>query len=88
MEDYDADASFIALGKKLNFDKLRKTNIKRCTSKDGFNHPLDGWSVAEWGAATAGELGEACNIAKKLIRVRDGVVGNKRNTRRIKSRSC
>jgi NTP pyrophosphatase (non-canonical NTP hydrolase) len=55
---------------------LSVTNLARCTSPDGFNHPLASWSVAEWTNAVAGEAGEACNLAKKLIRFRDGVAGN------------
>jgi NTP pyrophosphatase (non-canonical NTP hydrolase) len=51
-------------------------NLARCVSQDGFNHPLDSWSIAEWTNAIAGEAGEACNIAKKLIRFRDQVRGN------------
>jgi NTP pyrophosphatase (non-canonical NTP hydrolase) len=51
-------------------------NHARCISPEGFNHPLDSWSIAEWTNAIAGEVGEACNLAKKLIRFRDGVRGN------------
>lgn len=59
----------------LSFTDLRETNVQRC--QKGFGHALDSWSVAEWGNATAGELGEACNVAKKLLRVRDEIKGNK-----------
>lgn len=58
----------------LDFDRLRSRNIKRCET--GFGHSLNSWSVAEWGNATAGELGEACNIAKKMVRFRDNAKGN------------
>ncbi|MGE4085966.1 MAG: hypothetical protein AB7H93_23520 [Vicinamibacterales bacterium] len=34
------------------------------------------WSLSDWATATAGELGEACNVVKKLNRVRDGIRGN------------
>lgn len=51
-------------------------NRARCEGSDGFNHPLDGWSLSDWFTATLGELGEAANIAKKLNRVRDGIPGN------------
>jgi len=57
---------------------LSAVNLARCTSRDGFNHPLASWSAAEWTNAVAGEAGEACNLAKKLIRHRDGVPGNKK----------
>lgn len=55
----------------LTFERLRKINVRRCEEK--FNHPLNSWSSAEWGNATAGECGEACNVAKKIIRIRDGM---------------
>jgi NTP pyrophosphatase (non-canonical NTP hydrolase) len=57
---------------------LSAVNLARCTAPDGFNHPLASWSAAEWTNAVAGEAGEACNLAKKLIRHRDGVPGNKK----------
>ncbi len=62
---------------KLTFEMLRNANVVRC--KTGFGHTLDSWSVAEWGCATAGECGEACNIAKKILRFRDNVAGNKKS---------
>lgn len=34
------------------------------------------WGPPEWFIATAGELGEAANIIKKLMRSEDGIVGN------------
>jgi len=55
---------------------LSAVNLARCTAPDGFKHPLESWSIAEWTNAVAGEAGEACNLAKKLIRFRDGVAGN------------
>ena len=68
----------------LNFASLRRKNIQRCTTPvtdkghpGGFGHSLESWSVAEWGNAAAGECGEACNVAKKMLRFRDGVAGNK-----------
>lgn len=63
----------------LNFTDLRKANVERC--EKGFGHTLGSWSVAEWGNATAGEVGEACNVAKKLLRFRDGVAGNKKSSK-------
>lgn len=59
----------------LTFKHLAEVNIERCNA--GFGHKLDAWSLLEWGGATAGEIGEACNKAKKLIRYRDNVKGNK-----------
>lgn len=55
----------------LDFNRLREVNVSRCVN--AFKHALDDWSCAEWGNATAGECGEACNVAKKLIRIRDGM---------------
>lgn len=54
-------------------DKLREENVKRCESPEGFNHKLDSWSTAEWMCAAAGELGEAANIAKKMLRITSGI---------------
>lgn len=51
-------------------------NKARCESPSGFNHKLDSWSLSDWMTATAGELGEAANVIKKLNRVRDGIPGN------------
>lgn len=50
-------------------------NRKRCV--EGFKHALDSWNASDWAVATAGELGEAMNIVKKLNRYRDGIKGNK-----------
>lgn len=51
-------------------------NLFRCSAPNGFNHPLSAWSLSDWMTATAGELGEAANVLKKLNRVRDGIPGN------------
>lgn len=51
-------------------------NRRRCESPKGFNHAVDSWSLSDWITATAGELGEAANVAKKLNRVRDDIPGN------------
>ncbi len=51
---------------ELSFDRLRKTNLKRC--EDVF-HPLNSWSPTDWATAMAGECGEACNKLKKLRRL-------------------
>lgn len=59
----------------LTFEMLRYQNKLRC--EHGFGHHLDSWSVAEWTNAVAGEVGEACNIAKKMLRIRDDVKWNK-----------
>lgn len=58
----------------LTFRTLRRINKSRCVTPrthGGFGHDMNTWSIAEWTNAIAGEAGEACNIAKKLIRYRD-----------------
>lgn len=50
----------------LTFDELRQANVKRAI--EDFNHPLDSWSLTDWCCAMAGEVGEACNFAKKIRR--------------------
>jgi len=60
----------------MNLSLFSKINLKRCTSPEGFNHSLESWSEAEWTNAIAGELGEAANLTKKLLRHRDRVAGN------------
>lgn len=41
-------------------------------------HPqgLESWSLSDWGVALAGEVGELCNVIKKLNRYRDGLQQN------------
>jgi NTP pyrophosphatase (non-canonical NTP hydrolase) len=60
----------------MDMRAFAKENRTRCEAADGFNHPLDSWSLSDWMTATMGELGEAANVAKKLNRVRDGIPGN------------
>lgn len=76
---------------KLTFWRLSRENRFRCLAPGGFNHAFGKWSVAEWTNAIMGEVGEAAeaflhvvasaggaaNLSKKLIRIRDGVPGNK-----------
>ncbi len=50
----------------MTFEELRTANKTRCESAF---HPIDHWSVTDWGCAMAGECGEACNIAKKIRRL-------------------
>lgn len=59
----------------LQFEDLRMANAKRVGQfKNRRGEPAhakaDGsdWSIAEWTNAIAGEVGEACNLAKKLRR--------------------
>ena len=43
-------------------------------------HPggLNSWSLSDWAVALGGEVGEVCDVIKKLNRVRDGMGGNKK----------
>lgn len=59
----------------MDLKQFSGLNRKRCV--EGFKHELSGWSPAEWTNAVAGEAGEACNNAKKLLRHRDAIPGNK-----------
>ena len=65
--------------------KFSERNRKRCEAPNGFNHRLDSWSLSDWLTATAGELGEAANIVKKLNRIRDGVPGNKETEEELRA---
>jgi NTP pyrophosphatase (non-canonical NTP hydrolase) len=58
----------------LDFATLRAANMSRVLRW----HPggLAEWSLSDWATAAAGEMGEACNVVKKLNRVRDGLTGN------------
>lgn len=49
----------------LTFAQFREINVKRCVES---YFPLEEWNASDWGNALAGEVGEACNIAKKLRR--------------------
>lgn len=67
----------------LKFDDLTAANLERLpvfkNAKGGRAHASnDGsdWSLAEWTNATAGEVGEACNLAKKLVRGDFGAPGS------------
>lgn len=46
--------------------ELRKVNEKR--SIEGFKMGLKDWTLPEWGNAVAGEVGEMCNVIKKIKR--------------------
>ena len=48
----------------LTFREFQKINDERC--RIAF-HP-EGWSVAMWCLAIAGEAGELCNLVKKTVR--------------------
>lgn len=54
----------------LDLVYLRQQNVAR-QGPNGFNHNKDDWSLSDWLIAAVGELGEACNVVKKLNRWRD-----------------
>jgi len=60
-------------------------NRRRCEAPKGFNHPISGWTLSDWMTATAGELGEAANVIKKLNRVRDGIPGNDKTEEELRA---
>lgn len=63
----------------LTFQQLREANVPRCRSAFG-KDPAD-WSPTDWGCAVAGEAGEACNVAKKMKRLEQGIEPDKTLTR-------
>ena len=48
------------------------TNLERCNNW----HSIDDWTPMEWGAAAAGEMGELCNVLKKIKRFDQGIQQN------------
>lgn len=70
----------------FDLDAFSAENRTRCEAPDGFNHPLQAWSLSDWMTAALGELGEAANIAKKLNRVRDGIRGNTESEAELRER--
>lgn len=64
------------MSETLDFNEFSTTNLRRCTSANGFNHALDSWSPSEWTNAICGELGEAANLTKKISRHDQGIRGN------------
>lgn len=55
--------------------RISHINLERC--KRWHEAGLDSWSLSDWAVAFAGEVGEACDVIKKLNRVRDRMPGNK-----------
>jgi NTP pyrophosphatase (non-canonical NTP hydrolase) len=50
----------------LDFLTLRHRNVERCEAS---YHAIDAWSPTDWACALAGEVGETCNLVKKLRRL-------------------
>lgn len=53
-------------GNQLSFAELREANSHRCDVI--FHGSGDEWSPTDWATAVAGEVGEACNLIKKMRR--------------------
>lgn len=68
----------------MTFAGFRAANQRRC--EETF-HPVDEWSPTDWACALAGEVGEACNLIKKLRRLRGSMADDadvKRNNLKVK----
>jgi NTP pyrophosphatase (non-canonical NTP hydrolase) len=52
--------------KAISMGVFRRANVTR--ARESFGHRLTSWTPAEWGCALAGEVGELCNLLKKLRR--------------------
>lgn len=61
----------------LSLNQIRITNQNRCMLwHPTFMDPDDSWTIADWSNAAAGEMGELCNVVKKLRRQQTGLRGN------------
>lgn len=60
--------------KTLTFATLKQANASRCGR--WHHNGISDWTLSDWAVATAGELGEAMNVIKKLNRERDQIKGN------------
>lgn len=58
----------------LTFAALRAANVARCET--GFGQPLNAWDADHWLTALGGEVGEVCDVVKKLARDAGGYAGN------------
>jgi NTP pyrophosphatase (non-canonical NTP hydrolase) len=53
----------------LSLQELRYANVARA---EKWHEGADPWSLADWSNALAGEVGEACNVVKKIRRIETG----------------
>lgn len=53
----------------MEFKSFSAINLARCKQW----HDPYVWSLSDWATAVTGELGEACNIIKKLNRLNGGI---------------
>lgn len=75
IRELEGKLHYSEMGGRLTFAQLREANATRCERW----HPegISSWSLSDWATAAAGEMGELCNVIKKLNRVRDDLPGNK-----------
>lgn len=60
----------------LTFDHVHDVNGERCARwHPGYPGGDETWSGADWANALTGEVGEACNVIKKLRRIDIGQPG-------------
>ena len=52
---------------------IRKLQVINAGRAQRWHDGADPWGPMEWGCAIAGEVGEACNLAKKLQRQESGM---------------
>lgn len=64
-------------GSALSLKAFSIVNAQRCEKWHKGNS--SNWRLSDWATALAGEVGEACNVIKKLNRIRDGLLGNKQS---------
>lgn len=57
----------------ISFDDLREANQRRLPDFDSAYPSAhdDEWTLADWAVAAAGEMGEMCNLIKKVRRGED-----------------
>lgn len=68
----------------LTIQKLTETALERSHRwKDPFESVP--WSLSDWVVATVGEMGEACNIIKKLNRAKNKMKGNKEDVQQLQA---
>lgn len=56
----------------ITLHELRAANLARQSYWGGSQN----WTLADWSNALAGEVGEACNVVKKIRRPQLGTTGN------------
>lgn len=80
---YKTDEGHIYLGNPGILERLRKSSESRVFRWHG-RRGIKDWNSFEWSAAAAGEMGEACNVAKKLKRLDTGLKRRRSESKRAK----